>query len=174
MGRERTVWVGWMLDGVVRHGSPRTPSRPFGKLQDRLTTNGPEPVTFVLSLSKDEVRRLMKHPLRRRPYPRRKRGRRGTARRLGCCGLCGSTRVAGDGAPAHHERLLLARQAQGRPFGRVTTTGGGRCGRKGYSISVKRRGGLWRSCCWGVGVNRRQWPRKTRIRAGMLSLRGTN
>ena len=33
---------------------------------------------------------------------------------------------------------------------------GGRRVRKRYSISVKLRGGLGRSCCWGVGVNRVQ------------------
>ena len=32
------------------------------------------------------------------------RGCWGLPRGLGCCGLCGSTRAAGDVAPAHHER----------------------------------------------------------------------
>ena len=37
---------------------------------DRLTPNGLEPETFVLSLSKNEIRRLMQHPQRRRRYTR--------------------------------------------------------------------------------------------------------
>ena len=48
----------------------------------------------------------------------------GLPRRLGCCWLCGSTRAAGYGAPAHHER-----------------GGGG---------AVLRRGSLGRVGCWGL------------------------
>ena len=36
--------------------------KPANSWFDRLTPNGLEPETFVLSLSKNEIRRLMKHP----------------------------------------------------------------------------------------------------------------
>ena len=61
-------------DGRVRESLFHKSIKPANSWSDRLTTNGPEPVTFVLSLSKNEVRRLMKHRQRPRPYARAGRG----------------------------------------------------------------------------------------------------
>ena len=42
---------------------------------------------------------------RRRPYERLDAENRGLSGRLGCCGLCGSTRPSEDYGSAHHERV---------------------------------------------------------------------
>ena len=86
------------MDFVVRHGLPGTPNR--------LTTNGGRrrgcaedrsEGWVLLALWFDAGRRV-----RRPGSPRTGWGRR-LARRLGCWGLCGSTRPSEDCRSAHHE-----------------------------------------------------------------------
>ena len=64
-GSPRTVGVDseWVPTRSLFHKS----IKPANLWFERLTTNGPEPVTLVLSLPKDEIRRLMKHPPRGTP-----------------------------------------------------------------------------------------------------------
>ena len=104
-GDRRTASEAWLLLVVVRHGPSGT--------APRLTTNGVGPAARVrgglrgwvgcwgLCGSTRPAERLWGGS------PRTGWGidrHHGLPRRLGCCWSCGSTRAAGYGAPAHHER----------------------------------------------------------------------
>ena len=80
---------------VVRHGPSGT--------APRLTTNGVGADDWLGGLGAGAV--WFDTTVRRLPVgsPRTGWGRR-LARRLGCCGLCGSTRPSEDSRSAHHER----------------------------------------------------------------------
>ena len=169
-GARRTAWVGWVIGicGSTRaagYGAPAHHERgraggagarrttwvgwvlgavwfdtPRRKTLGRLTTNGGRP--------RGELNREL-------------------SRRLGCCWLCGSTRAAGYGAPAHHERGRAggagARRTtwvgwvlgavwfdtpRRKTLGRLTTNGGRPRGELNRELS--RRLG----CCWLCGSTR--------------------
>ena len=98
-------------DGRVRESLFHKSIKPANSWFGRLTTNGPEPVTFVLSSSKIEIRRFMKHPQRPRPYARSGRdggmgvvAASGGVVRHGPPADCGPAASTGSGQ-AHHERF---------------------------------------------------------------------
>ena len=105
------------MDFVVRHGLPGTPNR--------LTTNGGRRRGCAEDRSEGWVLLALwfDTTVRRLPggSPRTGWGRR-LARRLGCRGLCGSTRSSGDSKPAHHERGATARVRRGS-VGRLGAAG---------------------------------------------------
>ena len=96
----KTALEAWMLRGAVRYGLLETPARLTRNGEDRLGRLGARGVWFPSTSSGQALRRAQDGLITNGGGPELVLGR------LGCCRLCGSTRAAEDGAPAHHERVV--------------------------------------------------------------------